>query len=207
MSQEMEIPYLYIADDNPNSPGLFEVAVDNDNLGKLLRWRDTRAIGMIEGVVSLNNNLYATARGKHARIFQLNSDSLKQESLIEKITFKDFGNQINGIGADPKRNKLFATLSSNRETTSAKSNTSAFFEIGPNLKEISRLWHLGPFAVEPRAIAVRDGLVYILDQDDFPTGSEGQIKRRNLSVLVFSLDLDAGPDELITFLPRRDGNT
>ena len=199
--------FVYLSDDNPSSPGLFEIAVDNSNLGKLLRWHDTQQIGMIEGVVKVNDHLFATARGLNERIFKLDHKNLSVISSIEKISFTGLGEQINGIGADLNRNIVLATLAPIHDSSQTKSDGSAYFELTPDMKEVKKIWHLGSFALEPRAIASRDGLVYILDQDDYHIKSSKELKRRNLSVLVFSNEeskLDS--DKLITLLPRRDSH-
>ena len=186
------VPYkgmdaLLLSDDDGTS--LFTLSLAKDSFGQVFRRQDTSAIGKVEGVERIGNQLILAAG--HNKLYRRGAEDLQKGEEPITLTFEDFGSHIAGVGADKTGSRVFVTLSGygTKDTAVRRNHKSTLFEIDPKLKKLYGFWHLGPFSNDPRGVSLSDGLIYIADgKSDFKDKETGEMNRGGIKVFVFLLD-------------------
>ncbi|MFC1508387.1 right-handed parallel beta-helix repeat-containing protein [Candidatus Omnitrophota bacterium] len=179
---------LLLADDDGVS--LYELSLSESTFGRILRHRETTAIGKAEGVERIGDRLIFTA-GQN-KIFDVSSDDLSHVTAVRTIKCKELGHHIAGVGVDESGSRVFLTLSGYNSAKHIRNHKGGFFDMDWSSGKIQTLWHLGPFSNDPRGISVADGLVYVVDgRSDFEDTETGEMNRGGIKVSVFMLEDDA----------------
>ncbi len=168
---------------------LFTLSLEKDSFGHVFHRQDTSAIGKVEGIEQIGNQLILAA--DHNKLYRREAEDLQKGEEPIALTFEEFGSHIAGVGADKTVSHVFATLSGygTEGTAGRRNHKGALFEIDPKLKKVHGFWHLGPFSNDPRGVSLSDGLVYVADgKSDFKDAETGEMNRGGIKVFVFLLD-------------------
>lgn len=177
---------LLLADDDGVS--LYELSLDDNMFGRILRHRETTVIGKAEGVERIGDRLlFAAGQNK---IFDVQADDLNRITAVKTVKCKELGHHIAGIGSD-ESGRVFLTLSGYNRDKHIRNHKGGFFDMDWSSGKIQTFWHLGPFSNDPRGISVSGGLVYVVDgRSDFEDSETGETNRGGIKVFVFMLEDD-----------------
>jgi len=192
---------LLLADDDGHS--LYTLSLNFETFGQVIQHQESSSIGTVEGVEKVGGRLLL-ASGSN-KLYSASTDLQTWEKPVN-IGFAGFGSHIAGVGADETlKPRVFATLSAYVKDQNWRNHGSAFFEMDQDLREIMGFWHLGPFSNDPRGIAIRDGLIYVVDgRSSFVDKDTKEMNRGGQKVFVFMLEDDsAALEKILQILPVR----
>jgi hypothetical protein len=161
-----------------STTGLFEVPEGIERFGGAL------------ALVGNNRLLVADARSRAPR-----------KGFPVQYALEGYGSHIAGVGWDGK--ELLLTASAYTQA-SQQNDRSLLLAVNPATGDITRAWHLGDYSSDPRGVAVRDRLVYVVDGYHSPTLPDGKEPNRlGLKLFVFALSPVTRPQEYTAHMPLR----
>ncbi len=199
---------LILSDDDGRS--IYELSLEQDSWGHILKRWDTTEIGPLEGVeISQDGTMLGCSNSK---LLAFDLETMKLQKDPVELTFEGLGKHIAGAALDDNSDTGMFYVSLSGYTGGQQKyrhGSSAFFELTPSLDSVTALWHLGPFSSDPRGLDCRDGLIYIGDgRSDFEDQFTGEMNRGGMKIFVFKPVLDDVSDllQVLPHLPVRKRN-
>jgi len=177
-------PSMWVGDDDGRA--LYQLSLEPNTFGHLLRQIDTSNLGAFEGVAWREQDILTT-RSRGLMVF---TDLQEPMPRFAKLSTDAFGSHVAGVGVNHDNDRVFATTNGYGGVDQTwRNHRSGLYELTPDLTKAIRLWHLGPFSDDARGVDVHKGLVYVAcGRQQYTSSRTGEIVRNGEKVFVFLLD-------------------
>lgn len=185
---------------NDDGKEVFLLYLEDDRFGKVAeRFSTLDFHKMPEGLERVRDTLYING-GNTLTAVDVVTKALRPGFPVV-YEFPDYGNHIAGIGYDGKRLILCASAYTKQNPIN---DQGLLFAADLETGEVSEVWSLAGYSNDPRGVAIKDGLIYLVDGygiEMLPDGKEPN--RLGLKVFVFAPSSTRDLTPYVPLLPLR----